>query len=228
MEWLYSLVNIKHAERLDAVVTKNLLLAGINITKTNVHKLAEVKPVLLLDPAKVLRLIVLGQTSQESDRHAVDITRIARLGGVDVSMGIDPDNSNLTTKALAGGLCRTGDCANGNGVIAAQGKDEPALLAVGVDLIGDSFCHAADGLGVLHIAVGRVIFGDKVGVEMDLVVAVELVVELIAKAGEQTRLDEGRRDDIVNVGDSFADTLEHEELAAKRSIKQRFTTPFPT
>lgn len=45
------------------------------------------------------------------------------------------------------------------------------------------------------------------------------VIDFLLLGHLQTRLDESRGDDIVNVGDSLADTWKREELAAKRSAK---------
>lgn len=186
-------VNIKHAKRLDSILAQNALLPGIHVAQANVDQLAQVQPVLLLEPAKVLVVVLGGQARQEGDRHAVDVAAVARLGGVDVGVGVDPDDGDLAAEALADGAGAAADGADGDAVVAAEGEDQAALGGVGVDLLGDAAGDGRDGLGVLHAAVGAVGAGggDHVRVQVDRVVAVEPVAELVAQLGQQARGDEG-------------------------------------
>lgn len=185
------LVNIVHAEGLNAVLPEDALLTGINITKANVDQLLDAEEVIRLQPAKELLLLLARQAGDEADGHAVDVTAAAGLGGVDIGVGIDPDHGNLASEALPNGLGRAGNGANGNGVIATESEDEATLLGVRVHLLSNALGHVGDGARVLHVAVGRVLLGDKVRVEVHFVIAVQLVAELFAELAEEAGLDKG-------------------------------------
>lgn len=182
-------INVKHAEGLDAVLAQNLLLANVDVAQTNVDELLDVEHVLVLEPAKVLLLLFLGQTSQEGQGHAVDVARVGVLGSVDVSVGVDPDDGNLAAEALARSLGRARDGANGNAVVTAEGEGKTALARLLVGLLGDGLVDSGDGLGVLHAAVVGILSGN--GEHLDVRVAVQLVTELVADLVQQTGLDQG-------------------------------------
>lgn len=186
-------VNVKHAKRLDPILPQNPLLPGVHVPKADVHQLPQTQAVLLLDPAEVLLLVLDRQPRQERDGHAVHVAAAARLGGIDVSVGVDPNDRDLAAEALADGPRGAADGADGDAVVAAEGEDEAAEGGVLVDLVGDAAGDGGDGLGVLHAAVGGIGAGGghEVGVEVDGVVAVELVAELVAELGEEAGLDEG-------------------------------------
>lgn len=183
-------VHVEHAERLDAVLAQDSLLTGVDVAEADVDELLDVEEVLRLQPAEVLGLLLFGESGDEADGHAVDVARVARLGGVDVGVRVDPDDGDLAVQSLADGLGGPGDGADGDGVVAAEGQDHAALLGVLVDLVAEALGHAADGLGVLHAPEGGVFLRDEVRVRVYRVVAMELVVELVSQLGEETRLDE--------------------------------------
>lgn len=186
-------VNVKHGESLDIVVAENLLLVLVNVAEANVDELLNVEAHVVLDPAKVLVLVVLGEAGEEGEGHAVDVARVGALGGVDVGVGVDPDDGNLAVEALAGGLGGAGNGADGDGVVAAEAEGEAALGGVGVGGLGNLAVDGRDEEGVLHAAVVGVGGGGEVLVELDLGVAVEVVLELVLDLGEEAGLDEGGR-----------------------------------
>lgn len=100
-------------------------------------------------------------------------------------MGVDPNDGDLAVESLANGFCGAADGTNGDGVVAAQGQHEAALAGVAVDLVCNAAGDGGDGLGVLHAAVRRVVasLGHQVGVQVDGVVAMQLVAQLIAQLG---------------------------------------------
>lgn len=183
-------VNIEHAKGLDVVVSENLLLVLVDITKTNVDKLLDVQQHVIGDPAKVLLLVTLGQTRSKSNRHAVDVTAVTALGGVDVRVSIDPNKSNLAVQTLASSLGAASDSANGNAVITTKSQNETSLLGVLVNLVRDLAVDGRGGERVLHATVVRVRRGHQLLVLLDLGIAVQLVAELIADLVEQSGRDE--------------------------------------
>lgn len=108
-------------------------------------------------------------------------------------MGVDPNDGDLAVEPLANCFCGAADGSHGDGVVAAQGQHEAALASVVVDLVCDAAGDGGDGLGVLHAAVRRVVasLGHQVGVQVDGVVAMQLVAQLVAQLGKQTGLDQG-------------------------------------
>lgn len=187
-------VNIKHAKCTNSVLPQQTLLACVNVPQTNVDELAERQLVLLLQPAKALFAVITSKPCQESNRHAVDVAATARLGSVDIGVGIDPDDGNVAVEALANGLGTAANRANGNGVVTTKGENETTEARMAVDLIGNAAGNGGNGTRVLHAAVRGIaaLWGDEIGVEMDSVIAVQLVAELVAQLGEQARFDQGR------------------------------------
>ena len=123
----------------------------------------------------------------------MDVARARRLWSVDICVGINPNDGDLTVKSLAYGFGGAADRADGNRVVAAQGQHEATLAGMAVDLVGNTAGDGRDGLGVLHAAVWRVAasLGHQVCVEVDGVVAMQLVAQLIAELGQQAGLDQG-------------------------------------
>lgn len=74
------LVNLVHGEGLDAVLTEDLLLTSVDVTETDVNE--TVGGEARLHPGKLLELT--GDSEQERDRAAVDVSTLGRLGGVDI------------------------------------------------------------------------------------------------------------------------------------------------
>lgn len=181
------------------MLADNLLLADVNVAETNVDELLDAQAHVVLDPAKVLLLVLLGEASQEGEGHAVDVAAVAVLGAVDVGVGVDPDDSNLAVEALAGGLGGAGNGANGNTVVTAEGQGQTALGGVLVGRAGNLAGDGGDEQRVLHAAVVGVRGRVQLLVVLDLVVAVDLVAELVADLGEEARLDESGRA-IVDTG----------------------------
>lgn len=186
-------VNVVHAESLDTVLAENLLLTTIYIPQTDVHQLTGADDVLILQPAKDIRTIVPGQPGQERHGHTVNVTAGAHLGDVDVGVSINPDDGHLATQSLANRLGRAGDGADGDGVVAAQGEHELAVLGVVVDLRAEALGHGTDSAGLLHVAVIRVLSRDVLLVVVDDVIVVDFVVEILAQLSEQAGLDQGHR-----------------------------------
>lgn len=124
----------------------------------------------------------------------MDIPAAARLGRVDVCVRVDPDDANLAAQTLAQRARGAANRADGDAVVSAEGQHEAALRGVVVHLVCDAARHGGHGARVLHAAVGGVEprLGDEVRVQVDGVVAVQLVVELVAELGEEAGLDEGR------------------------------------
>lgn len=75
-------------------------------------------------------------------------------------------------------------------MIASEGENQPPLFGVRIDLIGDATGDCGHRARVLHVAVGRVIGGDEVAVEVDGVVAVQAIPEFVAELGEQAGFEE--------------------------------------
>lgn len=74
------LVDLVHGEGLDAVLAEDLLLASVDITETDIDE--AVGGEAGLDPAELLELT--GDSEQERDGAAVDVSALGRLGGVDI------------------------------------------------------------------------------------------------------------------------------------------------
>jgi hypothetical protein len=84
-------VDVGHAERLDAVLAEDLLLAGVDVAEADVHD--PVRPERGLDPRELGDL--LAEAEEEGDGHAVDVPGLGRLRGVDVGVGVDPDDARV-------------------------------------------------------------------------------------------------------------------------------------
>lgn len=123
----------------------------------------------------------------------MDISRARGLWCVDICVGVDPNDSHFAVKSLTNGLRGATHGADGDGVVATQGKHKTALAGVAVDLVGNSAGDGRNGLGVLHAAVRGVVasLGHQVGVQVDGVVAMQLVAQLVAQLGQQAGLDQG-------------------------------------
>lgn len=74
------LVDLVHGEGLDAVLAEDLLLSSVDVTETNVDE--AVGGEARLDPAELLELA--GDSEQERDGAAVDVSAVGGLGGVDI------------------------------------------------------------------------------------------------------------------------------------------------
>lgn len=85
------LVDLVHGEGLDTILSEDLLLARVDITETDVDK--SVGGEVTVDPLVFRKGFI--ETQEEGDGHAVDVTTVGGLGGVDVSVGIDPDNTSV-------------------------------------------------------------------------------------------------------------------------------------
>lgn len=121
----------------------------------------------------------------------MDVTAITALGGVDVRVSINPNESNLAVQTLASSLGAASDSANGNAVVTTKSQNKASLLGVLVDLLRDLTVDGRGGERVLHAAVVRVRLGHQLLVLLDLGITVQLVAELFADLVEQSGLDEG-------------------------------------
>ncbi len=207
-------VNVEHAERLDAVVAQDLLLGRVDVAQADVDELPDVDEVVGLQPAEVLGLLLAGEARQEADGHAVDVARVAGLGGVDVGVGVDPDEGDLAAEALAHRLGRAGHGADRDRVVAAQRQHHAALPRVRVYLLAQPLRHAADRPRVLHVPVRRVLLRHDVRVRVHLLVPVQLVVQLLAQLRQQARFDQRRRPGVYS------------RLALHRRITPFHVSPF--
>jgi len=146
-------VDVVHAERLDAVLAQDLLLAAVDVAQADVHDLLDADAVLVRDPAERRVGLVAREAGEEGDGHAVDVAAVGGLGGVDVGVRVDPDDGHVAAEALADGLGGAADGADCDAVVAAEGEDEAALFGVVVDLLAEGLSDGADGSGLLHTAV---------------------------------------------------------------------------
>ena len=125
--------------------------------------------------------------SEERAGHAVDGAGGGGLGGVDVGVGVDPDDVHAAIETLSDSTGNAGDGSDGDGVVPAEGECETAFFCVGVDLGGEFLGDSGDGEGVSHVELGRVVFGEDVSVGVDGVVIVDGVAkgpfEIIDEAG---------------------------------------------
>lgn len=180
-----------HAESPNAVFPQDLLLSSVYITQSNVDQLLQRDLVLSLEPAKGIFTLLRRQASEKRNRHAVNIPTVARLGSIDISVGVYPDNCQLSTESLANGLRSARNGTNSNAVVATEGENQAALARVSIDLFRQLLVHGRDSERVLHVAVVGVGLRDQLFVGMDGIVMVELVAQLFAQLGEQAGRDEG-------------------------------------
>jgi hypothetical protein len=183
-------VNVVHGEGLDVVLAENLLLAAVNVSQTDVDELLDADALVILDPAEAVLLIFLGQASQESHGHAVNVSTVRSLGSVDIGVCIDPDDGHLSASSFSNGLCCAGDRSNGNGVVTAEGQDKAAVASVLVDLLAELLGDGTDAARVLHTAVFGVFLGDNVGVLVDFTIVVHVELELFSQLFDETGLDQ--------------------------------------
>lgn len=187
-------VNVVHAKRLDAVIPQDLLLARIHVAQADVDELPRADAVIVAQPPEVLGLVLPREPRQEADGHAVDVPGVARLGRVDVGVGVDPDDGDLAAaEPLAHGLRGPRHGPDGDRVVPAQRQHHAALARVRVHLRAEPLRHAAHRLRVLHVPVRRVVAVLLLRVRVHLVVPVQLVVQLVAQLRQQPRFDERRR-----------------------------------
>lgn len=202
-------VDVVHAIGLDAVLTEDLSLTNINRAKTNVDELLDAQAHVILEPSKVLLVVILGKASEEGHGHAVDVAAVAALRGVDVGMSIDPNDGDLAVETLTGGLGSAGNGSNGNAVVTTESESHAALSGVLIGLRGDL---AGDGRGVaglLHATVVGVRLGDNVVELLDGLIAKDLVAELLSDLRKETSLDKRGRA-VVDTGLGLEeDTSQH-------------------
>lgn len=99
------------------------------------------------------------------------------LRGINVCVGVDPDDIHGPAEPLADGTGSTGNRANGDGVVTTESEGETALFGVFVDLGGETFGDGGNREGVVHAVLRGVFFGEDVGVVVDLAVIVKVVPE---------------------------------------------------
>jgi hypothetical protein len=179
-----------HREGLDVVLTKDLLLAAVNVSQTNVDELLDADALVVLDPTEAVLLVFLGQTGQESDGHAVDVSTVRCLGSVDIGVCIDPDDGHLSASSFSDGLGCAGNGSNGNGVVTAESQDKAALASVLVDLLTELLGDGTDGARVLHAAIFGVFLGHDIGVLVDFTIVVHVELELFSQLFDETGLDQ--------------------------------------
>ena len=131
-----------------------------------------------------------GEARQKGNGHAVDVAAEGDLGGVDVGVGVDPDDGDFSAETLADRLGGAGDGANGDAVVSTEREHEPAGSCVGVYLLAQLLRHGRDSARVLHATVVWVGLGPEAVVVVDLMVAVEVVAEFVAQLIKETGGDE--------------------------------------
>lgn len=111
-----------HTKRLDTMFSENLLLSAVDIAQTDINDLARANDMFILQPPKDILLLLAREPRQKRHGHTVNIPTGAHLRNVDVGVRIDPDDGDVTTQTLAGGLGRARDGTNRDGVVTAQGE----------------------------------------------------------------------------------------------------------
>jgi hypothetical protein len=183
-------VNVVHREGLDVVLTENLLFTAVNVSQTNVDELLDADTLVILDPTEAVLLVFLGQASQESHWHAVNVSTVRSLRSVDIGVCIDPNDGHLSASSFSDSLCCARDRSNGDGVVTAESQDKAALASVLVDLLAELLGNGTDAARVLHAAVFGVFLGDDVGVLVDFTVVVHVELELFSQLFDETGLDQ--------------------------------------
>lgn len=118
---------------------------------------------------------MLDNAAEKGNRHAVDVAGAGGGGGVDICVGVDPDEAELLAGAFVDGLCGAEDGAHGDGVVTAEGEGEAAVGGVVVDLVGEGVGDGGDGEGGEHVVDAWVVGGDEGGVGVHCLVPVEVV-----------------------------------------------------
>jgi hypothetical protein len=179
-----------HGEGLDVVLTENLLLAAVNVSQTDVDELLDADTLVILDPTEAVLLVFLGQASQESHGHAVNVSTVRSLGSVDIGVCINPNDGHLPAGSFSDGLCCAGNRSNGNGVVTTESQDKAAVTSVLVDLLAELLGDGTHAARVLHAAVFGVFLGDDVGVLVNFTVVVHVELELFSQLFDETGLDQ--------------------------------------
>lgn len=89
-------VDVMHAERLDVVVLKDLLLCSVDVAKTYVHQTRweQLWPGGVSKPGEyIVDTFVPWQSGEKGDGHAVQVPRVRRNCGIDVGVRVDPDHA---------------------------------------------------------------------------------------------------------------------------------------
>lgn len=179
-----------HTKRLNPMLPQNQLLPTIHIPQPNINQFLQADHIILLQPPKDIFPLLLRKSSKKGDRHPVHIPTLARLGSVDITMCIDPDNRHLTVQALPYRLRGPCDRANGYTVVASKSEHAAPFFGVRIDLFRKLLGHGGDGERVLHAAIIWVGGGEELFVGVYSVVVEELVAEFFAELGEQAARDE--------------------------------------
>lgn len=186
------LVDIVHAECLDAVLPQEHLLRPVHVAEANVDQLLQANLHVILDPSKHALVIILGQARQERHRHPVDVARIRHLRRINIRMRIHPDERHLAPQPLADSLGRASNRANGNAVVPAEGEHAAPRDGLRVDLVAEGAGDGGHGARLLHVAVVGVGGGggDHVSVGVHFAVVVDVVAQVLVELGEEAVLDE--------------------------------------
>lgn len=167
-------------------------LARIHIPQTDVDQFLGADPLVFPNPPEDILTILLGETGQECDWHAVDVPARRYFRRVDVRMRIHPDDSQLTTvQSFPDRLGRAGDRSDREGMVTAQRQDTSPLGSVLVDLLADAPCRRADRQRSLHPTIIRIMLGHDLSVRVDGIVMVECVTQVVPELGQEARCDQG-------------------------------------
>ena len=90
------LVDVAHVEDLEAVLVHELLLAGVDAADADLpHPLRADRRHLAADLDQLLR----AEAAQAGDRHAVDVAARRELVGVEVGVGVEPEDAQLLVRS---------------------------------------------------------------------------------------------------------------------------------
>lgn len=173
-------VDVVHREGSDVLLTDDLALLRVKVAETNEDDLLRAELGHVLEPLKAGEQSGVHESEQESERHAMHVTAGAGLRSVEVSVGVDPDDTGVGagTKNGRHGACR-------DGVVTAE--DECKLLLRGrlKDLVVDFLEALSYSVAVLGETLdllgvdGRVVARGLVELEVSLVINAPLQTEKV-------------------------------------------------
>ena len=123
----------------------------------------------------------------------MNVSRIARLGSIDVCMCIHPNDGDFSTQSLFDCFGGAGDCADGYTVISAQCQDKPSLGSMLIDLLRKLLVDRRDCSGIPHIPVRRIRLGNEGLVVVNCVIVVNVVSKVFLELSQETSFNESGR-----------------------------------
>ena len=120
----------------------------------------------------------------------MDVPAARRLRGVDVCVGIYPDDGDLAAQSLAESLCGTGDGPDSNGMVTPDRERKLTSPSNVVDLLAEGARHAAARLRLLHAAVVRILSRRQVGVRVYRPIIRHVQLEILFQRRYQSGVNE--------------------------------------